>query len=386
MTTYYRNEMLFSEIYLEEITRQVENAEVLASLNVLAQYREYANMSSLQAWKESYVHEVLSALGFYARSHTPALSFLFPMGSSGNETPLSLCYILLPNENLDRTTMGRNWAEKIICALRQNNLRWGLLTNGRQWRIYHLDEPTPYETFLEIDLEAILNDKARKAYQIFHKFMKAENFILHEDGKCQFDRFKKESQDKIDYIEKELANALKQREEGGKGVLSDLCMGYVQSLRTSPQTSPKEEENNLDSESVRRKIYHSAMLYMFRLLFLLYADARHLLSDENHARLRRVIETSQHQRQTGSSSSQETSLWEELESIFVDIDQTYNGGLFSPQESEFTRFLSETRIHNTYLVNVIYHLTTYREKRGEEKPISYRDMSVRHLGTLYEGL
>ena len=79
-------------------------------------------------------------------------------------------------------------------------------------------------------------------------------------------------------------------------------------------------------------------------------------------------------------------LWDNLEQIFVDIDQTYNGGLFSPQESEFTRFLSDIRIGDRYLANAIFNLTTYQEKNGQEKPISYRDMSVRHLGTLYEGL
>src|SRR5690348_15865517 len=34
----------------------------------------------------------------------------------------------------------------------------------------------------------------------------------------------------------------------------------------------------------------------------------------------------------------------------------------------------------------LFNLTTYHEKNGDERPISYRDMSVRHLGTLYEGL
>jgi len=254
-----------------------------------------------------------------------------------------------------------------------------LLTNGKQWRIYHQDEPTPYETYLEIDLEAILADNAKEAYQIFHKFMKAENFVAHEDGKCQFDRFKKESQDKINYIEKELANALKQREEGGKGVLSDLCMGYVEELR-------HRHEGNLDGEDLRKMIYHGAMLYMFRLLFLFYADARGLLSDENHELLAKVVSECRARHDGDGPSDLSFHIWESLEHIFVDIDQTYNGGLFSPQESEFTRFLSDTRIGDAYLANVIFNLMTYKEKNGQEKPISYRDMSVRHLGTLYEGL
>ncbi len=379
MLTYYRNETLFSEIYLEEITQQPEQAEVLASLNVLSEYRLYADSKDLVSWRDSYVHEVLSALGFYARAKNEHLTLLFPMGSDRQEMPLSLCYVVSPDEDLNNTTMGRNWAEKIIRSLRQSNLQWGLLTNGKNWRIYHFDEPTPYETYLEIDLDSILNEKARDAYQIFHKFMKASNFVMGTDGQCQFDVFKKESQDKITYIEQELTNALKQREEGGKGVLSDICMGYVKALRA-------EYDPNFDDETLRKKIYHAAMLYMFRLLFLFYADARGLLSDENSTMLGEAKQHSQACLKSEQIDQSTHTLWAYLETIFVDIDQTYNGGLFSPQESEFTQFLSDTRIADGYLASVLVNLTTYREKNGEEKPISYRDMGVRHLGTLYEGL
>lgn len=378
MPAYYHDEMLFSEIYLEEITQEPETADLLATLRVITEYRDYADRSTLKGWKDSYVHEVLSALGFYAKPKNESLTELYPMGS-GDEKPLSLCYVVLPDENLDKTIIGRNWAEKIIRALRENDLQWGILTNGRQWRIYHQDEPTPYETYLEIDLEAIIKDKAKDAYQIFHKFMKAENFVVNDEGKCQFDRFKQDSQDKIDYIEKELAKALKQREEGGQGVLSDLCMGYLQELRLRKDT-------NLDDEEQRKTIYHSAMLYMFRLLFLFYADARGLLSDDNHTLLEKIETECRARFESAGSGNEDFPIWGSLEEIFVDIDQTYNGGLFSPQESEFTQFLSDTQIADTYLVNVIYNLTTYQEKDKQVKPISYRDMSVRHLGTLYEGL
>ncbi|HLO17499.1 MAG TPA: TaqI-like C-terminal specificity domain-containing protein [Anaerolineales bacterium] len=209
--------------------------------------------------------------------------------------------------------------------------------------------------------------------------MKSENFVAAAEGKCQFDRFKKESKDKIDYIEKELANALRQREENGKGVLSDLCMGYVDELR---QVS----DYDLDDEILRRKIYHGAMLYMFRLLFLFYAEARGLLSDENYSLLKDVEKDARAQHNGDQDRTASYLIWERLAAIFVDIDQTYNGGLFSPQESEFTQFIEETRIADRFLAETLFNLTTYREKNGEERPISYRDMSVRHLGTLYEGL
>ena len=226
MPLYYQNEKLFSEIYLEEITAQPEREEVLASLRVLREYRDYAETDTIKAWVTSYIHEVLAALGFNPVLKTDALTLLNPMGTL--DQPVSLCYVTLPEEDLDNTTMGRNWAEKVIRSLREQEMQWGLLTNGKLWRIYHLDESMPYETYLEIDLDTILTNQAKKAYQIFHKFMKAENFVVDEENQCQFDRFKKESKDKVDYIENELQNALKQREEGGQGVLSDICMGYVE--------------------------------------------------------------------------------------------------------------------------------------------------------------
>jgi len=329
MTPYYRNEYLFSEIYLQEITQQPEDTEILASLTTLKEYREFARIDTIQEWKESYVHEVLYALRFAIKPENERLTLLCPVGKA--DKPLTLCYVLLPGEDLDNTTMGRNWAEKVIRSLRRHNLKWGLLTNGEQWRIYHLEESTPYEIYLEIDLAAILSDNAAHAYQIFHKFMKVENFTINELGQSRLDVFKKESLAKIDYIESELAKALKQKEEGGKGALSNLCMGYVEFLKASGSS-------NFDDDALRGKIYHGAMLYMFRLLFLFYADARGLLNETNSNLLKDVLRRSSAS-PVDNTPTASYSIWEDLERIFVDIDQSYNGGLFDPHESEFTQFI-----------------------------------------------
>ena len=372
MKNFYKNEYLFSEIYLREITQIEEDPAVKATLSVLKEYREYAVKSGLEAWNTSFVHEILNALRFGVRKIGENTALLYQLGSDSTTT---LCYSLLPSESLDSTAMGRNWAEKTIRKLRNNQLKWGILTNGDRWRIYHTEESAPYENYLEIDLKKIMDGEDVQQYQIFNKFMKAENFLPDKEGKCQFDIFKKESQDRINYIEEELRNALKQTEEGGKGILSNLCMGYVEYLR--------EEENPDFSDALCSTIYGGAMLYMFRLLFLFYAKARGLLKEANHELFSNVLLAAQKAQEQGNTGEGEYSLWTNLRELFSNIDLTYNGGLFNPAENEF---IEEQRISNIYLAPVLYYMTFYNDKAGIQKPISYRDMAVRHLGSLYEGL
>jgi hypothetical protein len=87
--------------------------------------------ATLNSWRDSYVHEVLSALGFYAKPNNDQLTLLFPIGSAAHEEPLSLCYVVSPDEDLDNTLMGRNWAEKTIRSLRETGLELGL---ADQWQ------------------------------------------------------------------------------------------------------------------------------------------------------------------------------------------------------------------------------------------------------------
>jgi type I restriction-modification system DNA methylase subunit len=375
--SFYRNQGLFSEIYLEQITLNPSRSDDLASFKVISDYRIFADRSNLNSWTSTYIHQVFAILGFSAISPTPGISLLSPMGEPNKK--IAVCLVALPSQDLDEARIGRNLAAKTIHTMRDQNFKWGILTNGDLWRVYHLDEPTPYETYLEIDLKNILSEGSFRAYQIFHKFLKVANFLPTEIGGCQFDQLKKESQEKIDYIEKELSKALKQREEGGKGVLSDLCMGYVSQIKMQGQQAPSSDED-------RQRIYHSAMLFMFRLLFLFYADARGLLSTPTQEEVAKVRGRADEVASLANDDRKGYSLWEMLANIFLEIDNSYNGGLFNPAESEFTEFIAKTRVQDQYLAGTIQNLVNYREKDGTQKLISYRDMSVRHLGTLYEGL
>lgn len=371
----YRNEYLFSEIYLDEITNFPEKSEITTSLRTLKEYKEYADTESINAWKSTFIQKVFGVLGFGYNSVNDNLLELFAPGE--NEKPISLCYTLLPTENLENATIGRHWSEKIIRSLRKYNLKWGLLTNGNEWRIYHTDEPTPYESYLEVDLVRILEEENTKSYTIFYEFLKVYNFIQDEKAKCKFDEFKKESFEQIEYIEDELKRALKQQEgEGGKGVLNDLCMGYVDYLRSK-------ETKDFSKQNLRDQIYSGAMLYMFRLLFVFYASARNLLTDDEIKSFYKILNECVVLFHSNKGSKQSFVLWEKLREVFGIIDVHYNGGLFDPEEN---KFIDTTRVSDYFLCRVLYNMNFYQDENGNEKPISFRDMGVRHLGTLYEGL
>lgn len=377
MKEYYKNEYLFSEIYLEEITQLDEDRSLLATFQTFTENRLYADRANLKLWNESFVHELLRTLKFRIENVNDNLSLLKQYGEDDN--PLSVCYSLLPDEDLDNSLMGSNYAYEIIAALKKNDLNWGILTNGNKWRIYHTDEPTPYENYLGIDLKAIIDDQAKQAFQLIFFFLKAENFTKDEDGNCEFDFFKEESQNKIEYIEAELKNALKQREEGGQDILSNICFGYVQYLRDNGR-------NDFADEDLRDEIYGGALLYMFRLLFLFYAKARGLMDKTDSLRFQIIVDSAKEKYIGGNTDALRKELWVNLRDIFGEIDNTYNGGLFNRDENQYTKFIEDAWISDNLLAAVIYNMSHYEEHDGQVKLISYRDMNVRHLGTLYEGL
>lgn len=376
MQNYYFNQFLFSEAYLQEITQLEIDSKLESSLKSVTEYYEYAHREAISHWNESYVHRILRALEFSVESQNDNLAILKEHG--GDNAPLSVCYSVLPDEDLDSTLMGSNYAYEIVSALKELDLNWGILTNGLKWRIYHRDEPTPFENYLEINLEKIIHDNDIQAFQLVFFFFKVQNFVVNE-VKCRFDIFKKESIDKIAYIEDELINSLKQREEGGEGILSDICYGYVRYLSHNAGTDFFEDD-------LRKTIYGGALLYMFRLLFIFYAEARGLLSDDEIRELNDLLNKINRDFNNQKFEDDKYELWLGFRRIFGQIDNTYNGGLFNRDENNFTRFIEETRIADSFLSSAIYNLTHFEDKDKTVKPISFRDLNVRHLGTMYEGL
>ena len=374
MSQYYRNEYLFSETYLRDIIQQpVTDENLRASLKIIKEWREYADRIPLEKWISTYIEPVLDTLGFGHRQDQANILVLFP--DIDKTESMSLCYVVPPGEDINCTLRGEHWAEKIIRNLRKYNFQWGILTDGLYWRIYHTKEPTLYETYLEVDLESVLKSENYNAFQIFYFFFQPDNFIRGENKECKFDTYKEKSAKTTEYIEKNLRAAIERTEVGGEGSLQTLCLGYLNALKKDTY-----------SEEERIRIYRGATLYLFRLLFLFYATARNLLKEESIEAFKSIVQDSFQLHTQGGAQNNSYNLWHRLQDLFAKIDLTYDGGLFNPYESNLTKFIEETKITDPFLLEVIFGLGYYQKSKGNFVLIEYRDLSVRHLGSIYEGL
>jgi len=345
----YNNQFLFSEAYLAEIVLIKEDSASKASMNSISDFLIYADQSSLYQWNKSFVHECLQSLGFRIEKKSENISLLKQFGEG--DCPIGVCISVLPSEDLDNTSMGINYAFVLISTLNENGLKWGILTNGYKWRIYHTEETTPYENYLEIDLHNIIEGKDLSSFQLLYFFLRAENFVM-KDSICRFDVFRIESKNKISYIEDELKKSLKPKDEDGQGVLSDLCYGYIEYLRLQGISDFSDERD-------RETIYGSSLFYMFRLLFIFYAQARGLLHELEQVELDCILTKIKLFRNTNIAQNDSYELWHSFNKIFSEINDIYNGGLFNPDENKYTKFIDNTRIADCYLAEPLFNLLHY---------------------------
>jgi len=376
MNKNYRNEYLFSETYLQNITQlPIIDENLKNSFRTIKGWRDEVDNTSPESWINIYIENIFDTLKFGHQRNSekePNILMFFP--DIDKIEAMSLCYIIPPEEDINCTLKGKFWAEKIIRNLRKNNFQWGILTDGFYWRIYHVAEPNPYEIYVEINLETILNSQDYTAFQIFYFFFRPDNFVRTKNGECKFDNYKDESEKTTKYIEENLRAAI-EREGEGKGILQTLCSGY---LKTLNQKNYSEKDN--------KDIYDGAIIYLFRLLFLFYSTSRDLLKRESIEKFQNIIQDSFQFCNEGGLKNDSYNLWDRLQGLYVEINEKYNGGLFNYYESDFTKFIEETKIADPFLSEVIFGLAYYQKSKGSFVPIEYRDLSVRHLGSLYEGL
>ena len=147
------------------------------------------------------------------------------------------------------------------------NVPWGILTNGRVWRLYEREKSRAGGVFFEVDLAAILENDARASFQYFHAFFRREAFVAEEPARSF------------------VGSVLTGSRDYAAAVGEDLKESVYEALRLLINGFLDHHRNKLDraDPATLQKVHEISLLLLYRLLFLLYAEDRKLLPREDEA-------------------------------------------------------------------------------------------------------
>ena len=268
-------------------------------------------------------------------------------------------------------------------------LRWGILTNGARWRLYYQGARSVSEQFFEVDLPAILdlpghNDdlfalddgERRHCLKLFALVFRRGAFLPGAVDERTFHQ--RAIEEGRFYEERVAAN------------LSALVFGQVfpALARAIAADAP---------EVPLPEVREAALILLYRLLFILYAEDRDLLPvrDERYDdyglrdKVRGDIGS---RKDRGDVFSEDAArYWSAVDDLCRAVDRgdaaiglpPYNGGLFDRTR---VPLLDRIRLGDRVMADVIDALSFEQDEAGRRRYINYRDLGVRQLGSIYERL
>ena len=396
----YRNQRLFSNYYLEELLPEekefaideAELKEVYQKIRALWDKDRFSSINEPQLRKH-FLDKVFEILGWTVDVEPPT-----PTGEKKHPD-----YALFHSENELRDAQkaskeeyfksvaciaeAKRWERKLDRkdkgdpedienpSLQMSNylwlteVKWGILTNGRYWRLYERETSKKIDFFYEIDLESLLENGTLEDFRYFYLFFRKDAFPTFVEKVYQGSK---------DYAE---------------AVGEELKENVYESLRLLAQGFLEFPNNNL-SQSDLKEIHDNSLILLYRLLFIFYAEYNQLLPfRENKAytdsysldAIKKEIANKIDKRKPLPISTH--SYWDRLKELFEIINNgneelevpPYNGGLFDPEKHPF---LEKYNVGDCHIAHVIDLLSRSKDKGF----IDYSSLDIRHLGSIYEGL
>ena len=252
--------------------------------------------------------------------------------------------------------------------------RWGILTNGGVWRLYDRRARPRATGYFEVDLADALQRDAQDELRTFNLLFRRDSFVKRAGATETF-----------------LERALEEGRRYERRVAQDLSRVVFE--RAFPSLAQAlAEAGGRDLAQVRQ----AALVLLYRLLFVLYAEDRGLLpvndtGYDDYGLRKRVRDDVADRTARGDTFSKfASSYYDHVMTLCKIIDRgdasiglpPYNGGLFA---AEAAPLLEAVRLPDAAFAPIIHDLS-HTETDGERRFVSYRDMSVQQLGSIYERL
>ena len=254
-------------------------------------------------------------------------------------------------------------------------IRWGILTNGRIWRLYDRRALPRASGYHEVDLQAAVQaDDDAHRLRTFRLLFGRPAFSPQHGAQTSF-------------LEDAIAEGRRYEEQVANdlsGTVFDKV--YPDLIRALPDKSGAELED----------VRQAALIFLYRLLFLLYAEDRDLLpvndSRYDDYGLRKSVRDDIDKRMSARDtfSNIASNYYNHINTLCRLVDEgdasiglpPYNGGLFAQQAAPI---LGQVQLPDAVLAPIIHNLSRTRGESGR-RFVNYRDMTVQQLGSIYERL
>lgn len=274
-----------------------------------------------------------------------------------------------------------------------NRFLWAVITNGKVWRLLRDSTAVALSSYLDIDLDAVLEARDTEAfagvYRVLHA-SRAAREDAHDPSTCLWEQWRKEL------------------EQGGERVREGLSGNVQQTLRVlgcgfleHPANEPLRKDIREHKLSAA-DFYNELLRLVYRFIFLFVMEERRLLHEHDKtntagqdayrrgysmARLVRAALS------TPKAGNRYDDLWQAVRIVFAALGRDGGeprlalpalGGLFDPEQCPH---LDAATISNkTLLVAMRLLRWSPGTMRSKLLPIDYRNMDSEELGSVYEEL
>jgi hypothetical protein len=278
--------------------------------------------------------------------------------------------------------------------LNNNEHMYGLVSNGRFIRILRDATRLSRLSYLEFDLEQILEEGLYVEFALLFRVLHATRMPASQDsGQDSFlEYYHQESMASGSRIRERLSLAVENSiKDLANGLLKNPANQDLRDIMLNEEISPKD-------------YYLFTLRLVYRILFLLVIEERKLIYPEKRddelnrkrsiyynfysiQRLTKLAERSIY------VDPRKTDLWQSLMTTFALFENETIGhhlgisplgsGIFSPSA---LGVVSKQLMDNETLLRVLRYLVTFENEQGIRVRVNYADLDVEEFGSVYEGL
>ena len=384
------NHQLFSDYYLGQILnkvtkkRNVQREKAWQSLVTLYNRNSFESEERLRARTERFYDKIFKALGYALQDgitvELEEESFEVSRKVEKEEELVALVQHLPYGYSYDKKRRrGKksfpSYSNAFKESLEELGLGWGVMTNGETLRIVKAGAGKAYLEFRIAEMcRYATQDIYENAFSVLYELLEPEHF-----NEAYLDSVYEES---------------KKHGTQVSNTLKDAVLESIELFARGVLANPKNRE--FIGEDIT-ELYEESIIFMYRMLFILYAEAHNLLPvadnpiyKENYS-LDHLV--NQIRRPSYEPDPRSTSLWLSLKALFRILEHgishkscaiaALNGHLNSSQRHPL---LEKVELSDDVTYEIIKRLTLTQVRGGGLDRISYRELDVAQLGAVYEGL